>query len=285
MKTPALFILFALLSFQPLWSQSYHPFPDTNATWCDERYDNGLPTNYYYFFYKTDGKSNINDTVYTVISDNDGQTTCYLREEKKKVFCRLSPDLPEFLMYNFDIEIGDTVLVPQYANGPYSSGYVEESDSILIGTEYHKRYFIQCWEWHSMHIIEGVGSDLGLIYYDIPWVDIWGNLYCFSLNDTIFNTDGSGGNEAGNCWQYIGIPETSVEQMEIYPNPVTDYIHISYNKECKLELIDLTGRQCRQSMSNSIYVQDMEQGSYFLRVYSVSGTLLNQFKILKLNER
>jgi hypothetical protein len=97
--------------------------------------------------------------------------------------------IPEFMMYNFDIDIGDTVLVPQYANGPYSTGYVEEADSLLIGTEYHKRYFIQCWEWHSMHIIEGVGSDLGLIYFDIPWVDVYGDLYCFSLNDTIFSTD------------------------------------------------------------------------------------------------
>jgi hypothetical protein len=244
-----------------------------------------MPTHYFYFFYKTNGKSNINDTVYTVISDNYGEITCYLREENKKVFCRSHPDLPEFLMYNFNIEIGDTVLVPQYANGPSSPGYVEEADSILIGTQYHKRYFIQCPEWHSMYIIEGVGSDLGLIYYDIPWVDVWGKLYCFSLNDTIFKTDGSGGNEAGNCWQYIGIPETTLEQMEIYPNPVTDYIHISFDKECRLELIDLTGRQCRQSLSNTMFVKDREQGIYLLRVYSVTGTLLNQLKILKLNER
>jgi hypothetical protein len=250
MKTPALFILLTLLSFQPLWSQSYRLFPDTNATWCDERSDNGMPTHYFYFFYKTNGKSNINDTVYTVISDNYGEITCYLREENKKVFCRSHPDLPEFLMYNFNIEIGDTVLVPQYANGPSSPGYVEEADSILIGTQYHKRYFIQCPEWHS-----------------------------------IFKTDGSGGNEAGNCWQYIGIPETTLEQMEIYPNPVTDYIHISFDKECRLELIDLTGRQCRQSLSNTMFVKDREQGIYLLRVYSVTGTLLNQLKILKLNER
>jgi hypothetical protein len=285
MKTLVISILLALLSFQPLLSQSYHPFPDSNATWCDERSDNGWPTNYYYFFYKTDGKSSINDTVYTVISDNYEQITCYLREENKKVFCRIDSDQPEFMMYNFDIEIGDTVLLPQNANGPYSVGYVEEADSLLIGTEYHKRYLIQCWEWHSMHFIEGVGSDLGLIYFDIPWVDVYGDLYCFSLNDTIYHTDGSGGKGFGNCWNYIGISENSLKDMNIYPNPASDYIHINYDEECKLELIDLTGRQCRQSLSNSMYVKDMEQGIYFLRVYSVTGTLLNQFKILKVNAR
>jgi hypothetical protein len=280
MKTSALFILFALLSFQPLLSQNYHPFPDTNATWCDERSDNGMPTNYFYFFYKTNGKSNINDTVYTVVSDNYGEITCYFREENKKVFCRLSPDQPEFLMYNFDLEIGDSVSLPGNA-----VGFVEEADSILIGTEYHKRYSIQCYELHTGHFIEGVGSDQGLMYFNIPQFDIWGNLYCFSLNDTIYKTDGTGDTYPGDCWQYIGISETSAELMEIYPNPVRDFIHLKYDKDCRIELIDLTGRQCRQSTSNSIYVKDLKQGIYFLKVYSLKGRLLNQFKIVKLNER
>jgi len=280
MRTLVISILLVILSFQPLWSQSYHSFPDTNATWCDERSDNGWPTNYYYFFYKTDGKSNINDTAYTVISDNYGQITCYLREENKKVFCRLSPDLTEFLIYNFDIEIGDSVSLPGNA-----VGFVEEADSILIGTEYHKRYSIQCYELYTGHFIEGVGSDQGLMYFNIPQFDIWGNLYCFSLNDTIYKTDGTGDTYPGDCWQYIGIPETSNEHVEIYPNPVRDFIHISYDKDCKLVLSDLSGRQCRSSFSDYINVSDLEHGIYLLRVYSVTGTLLNQFKILKLNER
>jgi len=280
MKSPVLFILFALLSFQPLLSQSYHPFPDTNATWCDERSDNGIPTNYFYFFYKTNGKSNINDTVYTAISDNYGEIACYFREENKKVFCRLSTDQPEFLVYNFNLEIGDSVSLPGNA-----VGFVEEADSILIGTEYHKRYSIQCYELYTGHFIEGVGSDQGLMYFNIPQFDIWGNLYCFSLNDTIYKTDGTGDTYTGDCWQYIAIAEISAGQMKVYPNPVRDFIHLKYDKACKIELIDLIGRQCRQSTSNSIYVKDLEQGIYFLRVYSLEGRLLNQFKIVKLNER
>lgn len=284
MKSLGFSILLAILSFQPLLAQNYHPFPDTNATWCDERYDNGWPTNYSYFFYKTDGKSYINDTVYTVISDNYDNIAFYLREENKKVFCRLNTGEPEFVLYDFDIDIGDTVMLHQLYGQDYS-GYVAEVDSVLIGTEYHKRYFIQSWEWLSVYIIEGVGSDAGLMYCDIPWVDVWGNLHCFSVNDTIYDTDGSGDKSIGNCWKYIGIPESLPEKADVYPNPASDYIHVSYSKECQLELIDLTGRQCRQSLSNSICIQDMEQGIYFLRVYSVTGTLMNQFKILKINAR
>lgn len=281
MKPLVLFILLAFICLQPVWSQTYHPFPDTNATWCDERFDNGWPDPYYfYFFYTTNGKSTINDTVYTIISDNYDQVRCYLREENKKVFCRIAPDDPEFVLYDFDIDIGDTVILHQCYEGSYN-GYVEGIDSLLIGDQYHKRYFIQCWEWLSFYFTEGIGSDAGLMYCDLPWVDMYGNLYCFSLDDTIYKTDGSGETETGNCWQYIGIPETSGERPGIYPNPVRDYIYVRYDKECRLELTDLTGRQCRCSDSGSMYVRDLEPGVYALRIYSLPGTLLHRFKIVK----
>ena len=107
MKSLLFSIPLVILSFQPLLSQNYHPFPDSNATWCDERVDNGWPANYFYYFYKTDGKSAINDTVYTKISDNYNQTTFYLREENKMVFCRLNPGESEFVLYDFDINPGE----------------------------------------------------------------------------------------------------------------------------------------------------------------------------------
>jgi len=285
MKTRTFILLVAVVSFQAVWSQNYFPFPDSNATWCDERYDNGWPnSNYYYFFYKTNGKKTINDTVYTIISDNYDQIRCYLREENKKVFCKLTPDDPEFVLYDFDIDIGDTVILHQCSGESYN-GYVEGTDSLLIGEQYHKRYFIQCWEWLSFYFTEGIGSDAGLMYCDLPWVDYYGNLFCFSLNDTIYKTDGSGEKGSGDCWQYIGIQETPSEQIEVYPNPVSYYIYVNYDKKCKLVLSDLSGRQARSSFSNYINVSDLEQGIYLLRIYSFTGNLLNKYKILKLNAR
>jgi hypothetical protein len=285
MKPLALFILLALLSLQPIWAQSYHPFPDTNATWCDERYDNGWPeSNYFYFYYKTDGKSTINDTVYTIISDNYDQVRCYLREENKKVFCRLTPDDPEFVLYYFDIDIGDTVILHQCYGESYT-GFVESIDSLLIGNEYHKRYYIQCWEWLSFYFTEGVGSDAGLMYCDLPWVDFYGNLYCFSLNDTIYQADGSGEKSLGDCWDYIGIPENITEDIKVYPNPTAEYIFVNYDTDSRLELYDLSGRLCRQSQSKYMVVKDLEGGIYFLRVYSYRGNSFNEYKIIKLNAR
>jgi hypothetical protein len=285
MKSLVFSILLTILSLQPLLSQTYHPFPDSNAAWCDERYDNAWPSsNYFYFFYKTNGKTAINDTVYTIISDNYDQVRCYLREENKKVFCRITPDDPEFVLYDFDLDIGDTVILHQCYDASYT-GYVAGIDSLLIGDQFHKRYFIQCWEWLSFYFTEGIGSDAGLLYCDLPWVDFYGNLYCFSLNDTIYKTNGSGEQSPGNCWQYIGVPEIASEQIEVYPNPVKDYIFVSYDKKCRLELYDLAGKQCRNALSDFLNVSDLEQGMYYLRVYSLSGIVLNQYKIVKLNTR
>lgn len=285
MKTLSLFMLLSVLSFQQLWAQNYHPFPDTNATWCDERYDNGWPySNYFYFYYKTDGKFTINDTIYTIISDNYDQITCYLREENKKVYCRWNTDVPEFVLYDFDKDISDTVILHQNYGDSYT-GIVESIDSLLIGDEYHKRYYIQCWEWSSFYFTEGVGSNAGLMYCDIPWVDIYGNLYCFSLNDTIYKADGSGEKSPGDCWDYIGIRENTFEDLTVYPNPASEWIYVNDNNDCKLELYDMSGRLCRQSQSKSIFIRDLEDGIYFLRVSSLTSDSLNEFKIIKLNER
>jgi hypothetical protein len=186
-------------------------------------------------------------------------------------------------LYDFDIGVGDTISLYQWNEGLFYTGFVVQRDSLLIGSYYHSRYYIECMEWQSVQFIEGVGSNVGLMYCDIPWVDLWGNLYCFSLNDTIYKTDGSGEKGSGDCWQYIGIQETPSEQIEVYPNPVRDYIYVNYDKKCKLVLSDLSGRQVRPSFSNFINVSDLEQGIYLLRIYSMTGNLLNKYKILKLN--
>jgi len=101
-------------------------------------------------------------------------------------------------LYDFDIGVGDTISLYQWNEGLFYTGFVVQRDSLLIGSYYHSRYYIECMEWQSVQFIEGVGSNVGLMYCDIPWVDLWGNLFCFSLNDTIFKTDGSGEKGAGD---------------------------------------------------------------------------------------
>ena len=285
MKGRILIIVTVFIGLNSIWAQSYIPFPDSNATWCDEREDNGFPPHYYHSFYRTNGKCDIHDTIYTIISDHLENNIGYLREENKKVYFRFGPDIPEFILYDFDLEAGDTISLYQMHSGNFEDGWIVDIDSILIGSEYHRRYYIETFDWISIQFIEGVGSDLGLLYFDIPWVDIWGDLKCFSLNDTIFDTEGLGGTSPGNCWLYIGFQEEQREQIVIYPNPASDFIHLDYNKDCWLELTNMMGTVLCQSYSGSLYVRDLKDGIYLLKVYSETDELLKQVKILKFNAR
>lgn len=276
MTSRIIYIILIVLGCEVSFSQNYFPFPDSNATWCDERFDNGFPVHYFYYYYKTDGKTTINDTIYTIISDNYDSINCYLREENKKVYCRTSPDLTEFVLYDFNINIGDTIFL--YGEYPW---YVISSDSLLIGSEYHKRYYLHGEYGPFIHFIEGVGSDIGLMYYNVPLFDIWSDLYCFSLNDTIYETDGSGGTYTGNCWIYIEIPEYQKIQMDIFPNPSSDKIFLKYENECDLELTDMFGSVVRKSFTKSMDIHDLTAGIYILNIYSETGLLMNRVKIIR----
>lgn len=287
MKSLILFILFAILSFQPLWSQSYHPFPDSNATWCDGTwfvwgsppYDTG------YTSYKTNGYALINDTLYTKIDNQYFNDYCYLREENKKVYCRLSSSTSEFMLYNFDLEVGDTILLPQLCGEYFSEGYVMEIDSILIGSEYHKRFHIESWEWLPFSFIEGVGSEQGLMYCNLSWVDWDGNLKCFSIDDTTYSLNGSGDKSIGNCWLYINIQEKQPEVIFIHPNPVQDIVFISGNQNYFLELYNVVGQIKIKSYGSSLNLENLPEGTYILNIYSQDKNLIKQAKFVRLNAR
>jgi hypothetical protein len=284
MKRNYLILTIFLLGINTLSAQNYHPFPDTNATWCDIRYDDGWPVpNYYYFFYKTNGKANINDTLYTVISDQDNLTSCYLREENKKVFCKLGSDSQEFVLYDFGLQVGDTMALFDLHGGMFWNGVVDQVDSVLIGLKFHKRFHIECPEWHSCLFIEGIGADLGFMYCDVPWVDVYGNLLCFSQDDTIYETGGSGAFTPGNCWLYIGLEENSTGEIVVYPNPASEFIYLTGYEKSRLELTNLPGMIIRQSGLNSMFVGDLKEGVYLLQVFSEKDELLKQVKVLKVN--
>ena len=282
MKSLTLFLLLTFLGSYHARSQNYIHFPDSNATWTDERSTYGpFQFYYYYYYYKTDGKATINDTLYTLISDEEDNPRAYLREEGKKVFCRMSPQEGEFLLYDFGLSVNDTITLRECLGGYTYDAHVTAIDSLLIGSRYHKRFYLESWDWNPVYFIEGVGSDEGLMYCDLPWVDVWGYLYCFSLNDTIYKTDGTGGTYPDNCWIYLGISEKESVQVMVYPNPASDVIHVNYNKKCSLEMVNILGMMVCKSDARSLDMSNLNNGIYFLNIYSETGSLLKRVKIIK----
>jgi hypothetical protein len=284
MKAMKNFLLFAIIFANTAMAQDYIPFPLSNASWCDGIFFDGggwPPPDTISTFYKTNGTILINDTTYTVIDRYDQENYCYLREEDKKVFCKYDLSYPEFVLYDFNIQTGDTVELP-FENGLSTyTGIVAYQDSLLIGSVYHKRYYID--SWVGITLIEGVGSGDGLMYCEIPWVDWYGVLRCFSLNDTIYDLTGSGNQSTGNCWLYISITENDKEDIRVYPNPAQDLIFISGNKSYYLELYNALGELKIQTMASSLNLDGLVDGIYILNIYSQNKDFIKQVKIVRLD--
>lgn len=284
MKAITTVLLFAIIFVNASLAQDYIPFPLTNASWCDGIYFGGggwPPSDTISTFYKTNGTIVINDITYSVIDRFDNENYCYLREENKMVFCKYEISDPEFVLYDFNINLGDTVELPfDFGKSTYT-GIVNYQDSLLIGSMYHKRYYID--SWVGITLIEGVGSAEGLMYCEIPWVDWYGVLQCFSLNDTIFDLSGSGDKSVGNCWLYISIPENQQDAISIYPNPAQGLIFISGNQKYFLELYNALGELKIQTIASTLNLDGLAEGIYILNIYSQNKNFIKQAKILRLN--
>ncbi|MCP4311833.1 MAG: leucine-rich repeat protein [Bacteroidetes bacterium] len=73
------------------------------------------------------------------------------------------------------------------------------------------------------------------------------------------------------------ISESGAKKFRIYPNPAGDLVHILFNEDAELTVLDVTGRVVltheHKRGESSIPVGHLEPGSYFFRVESGRGVL------------
>jgi hypothetical protein len=129
------------------------------------------------------------------------------------------------VLYDFDLQLGDT-LGPTITN-IITSNKVNKIDSVLVGSNYHKRFWI--WDMNSgtpgpqdsgyVALIEGIGSTLGLRNYLIPPFEYWCDLLCVSVNAvTVYPMNGTTCN-----FMTSGISETiSKSALTAQPNPFSE---------------------------------------------------------------
>lgn len=56
------------------------------------------------------------------------------------------------------------------------------------------------------------------------------------------------------------------EEIRIYPNPSSDYLHVDLNGTLQIEMFDAYGKLVRNSTSASTYIGDLTEGVYLLRI-------------------
>ncbi len=233
MKKPVL-ILLLLLSAHPSHSQTsvYHPFPDSNANWSIYTFQwaGCFPVSDLYedYSYVLSGDTMINSLTYhklviPFVQANCSNTAHYsgyqggIRQDTstRKVYFVYPNDTMEKLLYDFNLQVGDTIEgILKSSNPPHDT--VISIDSILIGSEYRKRWFIN--PFYDIYIIEGIGCTYGLIEQSpgLGITDLASYSICFSQNgQTLYP------NTTTSCEVILNlknVPENNLS-VSVFPNP------------------------------------------------------------------
>jgi hypothetical protein len=195
-----LFLFIATIASLNAKSQTsvYHPFPDSSAIW---NFECGL----FCFMGSTvenysiviSGDTTINSVTYhklttpyiqavmlgTCTANYAGYKGAFRNDvANKKVFYVPPSNSIEQLLYDFTMQVGDTVkgFLETFT---FPSDIVNSIDSVLVGSNYRKRWNID--PCYYVSIIEGIGSTYGLVQPSpgcfVDQANYW--LTCFSQNN------------------------------------------------------------------------------------------------------
>lgn len=260
-----LIIIFFIISYSSL-GQSYISFPDSGAVWKETYWWQPSP-----FFYNgigdtyIEGDTVINDTIYKKIYNlrrdvycssiiiSESEYTGALREDtiNNKAYYRASDFLGEKLLYDYNLDVGDTLPADMNWFSYYSGVYVTDVDTILTSDSISRRIWFLDFEhpfegWPQ--IIEGIGSTSGLLGGIEPYWEGWNELLCFSIdgNDVWYSHRETCFVITDSCTT-VGLNEKILQiNHTVYPNPFSQSTLLKYDylnsENYQLKIINVTGQ-------------------------------------------
>lgn len=294
-------VLLALAFTLNLQGQTYYPFPDTNSIWHTVGY-NMFDWNEYVFNFALDGDTLINgqefSKVYqladTSFADPGSTYIGALRENQDHQVLLLLPGIPEFVLYDFNLNAGDTIWYP-VGGALCGSGYtlelrehfkiVNSIQTILLSNGETRK----SWRLDFMNDtwVEGIGSItwFGLLNPLISDVALCGDQYffgCFKhLNEVVF-IDETVCNPCLSAY-ILSTPELQVSkdftvtydaasrQLIIDPNTIK-------SERYQFQLLDLTGQEiahqsARYQQTIKIPKTNLTTGLYIYQITTSTGHL------------
>lgn len=248
----------------------YHPFSTGAANWVYRYYDDfHYPTSIF--------------TPYSLFGDTTISTINYrkvfkyvyyagaLREDNKIIYFVPDTSSTEYLLYNFNLNVGDSIIHP-YGGAVCTNDtlIVWNVDSVMASDGYHRRL----WFNSNAQWIEGIGA----VYYLLEPC----NVLCVSGNDYLecISTDSSLNYPSGYLSCMVSVPELSIEnsKISINPNPVANELTVKTNLDHPLEfkLYDITSRKILSKTFNNstiINLEHLTSGVYLYEVESKDGVV------------
>lgn len=258
-------ILLLILGWAKLLSgQAYHPFP-TNGTWYYQRYaDMGqlLPG---YDVFKTAGDTILGGHTYKKLFLNavyDGA----LRDSSKRVYYRASAAAEEVVLYDFNRETGDTIILPfpLMPTGLCDTFFVSGEDQFptLDGS----RRQLNLAGCNGVTWIEGIGNTWWLT--NPPYLNsVSGGSYLtcfFDSTQLVYALEGS------LCSAGLSASMDDAVDFPVFPNPTTGVLFFPElpDKVLSISVTDLTGRSVLHGgiNVNTLDISAFPDGIYLVKV-------------------
>lgn len=292
-----LLLCLLIFSITIVSSQEYKPFPTTNAAWKENHgyvWGSSLHESHN-INHEIIGDTIINEKTYSKISKTGrnyyydgsaGVDTIFsydnvyvgaIREDTSKhVYFYGKYETQEKLLYDFNLEVGDT-LPELYGADPDITFIVDSIDSVLVINEYHKSYIIVA-DWSDdFKLIEGIGSTCGLLTYG-SFPGLYSTLKCFKQNGVSAYPSG----EECELYTPLGINEKPDNIVAIYPNPTKGFVNFEFadlNIQ-QLTIYTITGETILEKselqQNEIIDLSGQESGLYIVKIQSDSDVFISK---------
>ncbi len=258
----------------------YHEFPDSNAVWNFHMtaycFWNGNADEYYSI--SISGDTVINNITYhnltTPYVESYSTGVCgpantgngSIREDvaARKVYFVAAGETTEYLLYDFNLQVGDSV--PGYTQRFGRYDVVQVIDSVLVGNEYRKRWKVNT--CYNISIIEGIGWSYGINVQspgcNTDLADY--SLTCFSQNgQTLYPST------VNNCQLITSVAAVdSKRTLHIYPNPSKGMssVELTNGTISEIQVFDISGLLVTtlEPGGSQIDLNHLAFGTYLIKV-------------------
>jgi len=192
-----------------------------------------------------------------------------------KVYARkIYEDTSRFVLYDFNMEEGDTLYIPNWSGGLIPNICIAVGDDVLINGVPHRTFdvFGDCYEYT---VIKGIGSLTHPFYeYLGCWERTTFRLNCFENNgirpvfSDLFTNE---------CYLSIDNREASKPTINLSPNPASGLLNISASQPGRnypFSICDITGRQVYRGVVKEQAIVDIaawQSGMYITRITDEKG--------------
>ena len=217
---------------------------------------------------------------------------CGIREnENKQVFVASYHNQQEFLLYDFSLTEGDSILAE--SNGEYDLYFnVTDVDTIDYNGVERRKITLQFYNYAWITWIEGIGNIEGLL---MDWrsytmaMDPMPNvrLRCYEYNEECLYSDFSFNESIYDCYTplHTGLEENETQNnILLYPNPAKERLYINTSIPIKqMTICNLLGQEIQKynnlETTSSINISGLNKGVYFVKIYTEKA--VHTTKIIK----